>query len=113
MLINQVENVTKIKFLHGKPFVGCEVVKKELSILPKTYLVFDPRSRLHKIGRSTNPGVRIRELNITHNTSLDIMIILDVDVEKMLHKKYKTHQVHGEWFYLSDRIVSEIKSLAS
>lgn len=112
LIRKKVENVSKIRFNHGDPFLGSITTQKLIKVGQQTYLAYDALSRLHKIGRSCNVGLRIRELNNEFKTNLQIVLIIDRDVERMLHRKYSTHKVFGEWFFLSDRILNEIKSLA-
>jgi hypothetical protein len=112
MCIKAFKNIDKIRFRHGNPFTGSDYIKpKSIDITPSTYILFNPKTRLTKIGRSTNYNIRKRNLEIEHNAEMILIVVLKANIEQELHLKYNNYVVFGEWFYLSDRILNEIKAL--
>lgn len=65
----------------------------------KTYLVTDGSSV--KIGKTRNIRSRIRSLQTAHPRPLRVLLVLDGDVEYMLHEKFKDSRLKGEWFEYS------------
>ncbi len=111
MVSHVINNVDKIRFNHGIQSSGTKT-KELISISsePETYIIFDPLSRLSKIGRSTNYKYRVMKINTDNSTSIVLIVLIKKDVENLLHKKYLKYRVFGEWFYLSDRVLNEIKT---
>lgn len=66
----------------------------------KTYLIYDPISKLTKIGFSNKPEQRIKAIN-TGNPFAKIVAIHKDDLESKLHLKYKKYRVKKEWFQIS------------
>lgn len=65
----------------------------------QTYIAIDYTSYC-KIGKSTKVEEREKQLKIG-NSSIKMIVIIDEDVEKELHKYYEKKNVNGEWFKLS------------
>jgi len=73
------------------------------------YIIFDPETSLHKIGRSINPEDRLNSLNRNLAPGKEQYRILHqflcpkygaVAVEKYLHKKFDSVQIEREWYAL-------------
>lgn len=73
----------------------------------KTYLMVDGRTKMVKIGRSSNPLLRESTLQ-SQNPLTDLIAICDENVEKELHTIYKKYRVRGEWFNLSKEEIDMI-----
>ena len=92
-----------------------EINTKSLSVNGFVYLA--GCGDLTKIGYSSDPLNRVK--NIKHQSKLSmepfiVSVIPSSDgrmVESLLHKQYISKRVFGEWFYLSDLDISEIKTL--
>lgn len=61
---------------------------------------------IHKIGYSQNTTRRVRQLQTASYTPLKVVeqfgpIHNARTVEQLLHKKYRTVRIHGEWYALS------------
>ncbi len=87
-------------------------IKKEKSNFPaqKTYLMLDVKRGFYKIGKSANP--RHRESTLQAEVpSITIVHIIDINIEKELHNKFKSKRMRGEWFKLLPEDVEYIKSL--
>ena len=64
----------------------------------KTYFVFDHDARCVKIGRSNKPLTRFSELQCANHRNLDLVLVLDGDVESLMHQRFAPYRVRGEWF---------------
>lgn len=72
-----------------------------------TYLMRDKSTGLVKIGRSKSPYIRERTLQ-SQKPTIEIMMICDSNIERELHRKYKSKRIRGEWFNLTE---SDIKNI--
>lgn len=63
----------------------------------KTYLMVDNNTRLYKIGRSKNSEYRERTLQ-SEKPSINMLFVINIDVEKILHERYSEKRIRGEWF---------------
>ena len=85
-----------------------------------TYLMYDKRDCLYKIGISHNPNYREKTLQ-GQQPQIDLLAVKKFqskvfakNLETELHLKYKEKRIRGEWFRLSHEDVSEIqKSLSA
>lgn len=80
---------------------ACKAVSRQ------TYLMIDEASGLIKIGRSRDPQFREHTLG-AQIPRIKLIAVCADDVESVLHEKYKSKRVRGEWFNLSDRDVNSI-----
>lgn len=76
-----------------------------------TYVVINPDNGLVKIGRSTNYKHRIKGLSNEAGCQLSIIKIIDGDVEKLMHERYKEYAVGREWFCIPNHLLTELKSI--
>ena len=81
-----------------------------LTIDSKTYLLIDHNTGYYKIGRSKNPEKREKTLQ-SEKPNIELICICKVNIEKELHKKYMLNRIRGEWFFLSNQQIAEIKQL--
>jgi len=53
-----------------------------------------------KIGVAKNPWDRLKGLQTAnpHNLSLELLILGDIEIERLMHKLLKKHHHRGEWF---------------
>ena len=63
------------------------------------YLIFDPFSRLTKIGKSKNPKKRFEAIR-TSNPNAELFFYSDEYTEKELHEQFKDKRETYEWFSL-------------
>jgi len=73
----------------------------------KTYIMVDTTNNLYKIGKSVNPKYREKTLQ-SEKPTIELYLICDYDVEKILHIKYKDKRIRGEWFSLSQNDLIDI-----
>lgn len=66
------------------------------------YLIFDPFSRLTKIGRSKNPNKRFKTIK-TYNPHAELFFYSKNFTESELHEKFKNKREAGEWFALDKK----------
>lgn len=84
-----------------------EIFKKKTPIkLQKTYLLQNIYGHV-KIGKSIDPFNRKRTLS-SNEIGLNVIAICDNNIEKYLHKKYHKFRMSGEWFDLTENIISTI-----
>lgn len=69
----------------------------------KTYIIAAGDSFV-KIGVSTSPISRCREIQPYCPIKLKILLILDGNHEPHLHRKFSKDRLHGEWFTYSKEI---------
>lgn len=77
-----------------------------------TYLIFDERTGLYKIGKSKDPYKRMKilsNLQSSFRPSLRLVSTINADVESFLHCRFKSKRHHGEWFGLDEKDVKFIK----
>lgn len=75
------------------------------------YLISDSLGH-YKIGVSTNPGLRLQELQVGNSQRLSLVgcILSDTPykLESKIHKHYVEFRVFGEWYTLSKKQVQEL-----
>ena len=67
-----------------------------------TYFFKNPTTGLVKIGRSNDVKTRKQAVQCGSGVELDILLVIDGDIERELHKKFAKYQEHGEWFNDAD-----------
>lgn len=72
----------------------------------KTYIAQNPMTGMIKIGRSKNPGSRMTQLITGSGVKPKILLVIDSDVERMLHKTFAHLRYGGEWF-IDDGSIAE------
>lgn len=85
-------------------------------ILTYIYLIRDKRSQAIKIGKSDDPVKRLAALQRQatlmpepHDLELIDYRLAVPETEKLLHDKYRSKNVRGEWFRLTAADLEEIK----
>jgi hypothetical protein len=74
--------------------------KNRSEIKYKTYIMKDELNSLYKIGKSKNPRLREKTLQ-SEKPSIKMIKVINDDIEKELHNKYKDFRIRGEWFNLN------------
>lgn len=74
----------------------------------QTYFVSDG-ARV-KIGRTNDPNWRRSTLQVGHPEQLSIILLLEGDHEKLLHRQFSKFHIRGEWFWLSKGIERYVAS---
>lgn len=67
-----------------------------------TYLFKNPVTGLIKIGRSVDVKTRKQAVQCGSGVELDVLLVIDGDIERELHKKFSRYREHGEWFNDTD-----------
>lgn len=80
--------------------------KKKEKVIFNTYLLTDA-SGFIKIGKAIDVNKRFYTLK-TGNPTLIIVASLHKDIESILHKKFYSQRIVGEWFRLSQKDIKEI-----
>ncbi len=76
----------------------------------QTYLMVDKATGYYKIGRSNNPYYREKTLQ-SEKPTIELICFTSSDIEGLLHRRYASNRVRGEWFALSPSDVSAIITL--
>jgi len=75
----------------------------------KTYIMYERVSDLYKIGRSIDIPKRHSTLT-PYIPEIKVILSLNNDVEKEIHKEYHGKRIRGEWFKLNaDDVLDIIK----
>lgn len=75
------------------------------------YIGYDESNRYFKIGKSINPARREKEIanmNPTFKILTHVQVPDQDEFERMLHNRYSSRRVVGEWFDLSAKDISEL-----
>ncbi len=64
----------------------------------KTYLMYNPKSKLYKIGKSINPRKRLIEIQGMAGNPLRLLYVIPRNVEYELHTKFAVQCHYSEWF---------------
>ena len=72
-----------------------------------TYIVFNPKSKQIKIGKSKTPENRIRTLETQAGAEFEVLALIESDLELKLHKKFAEYRTVGEWFEDRDGVICE------
>jgi len=76
----------------------------------KTYFIANSEMTIVKIGRSVDPMGRLKTLQTTSSTLLELIKVIDGNIERFLHKKFSHLKLHGEWFSFTDEIKDFLKT---
>jgi hypothetical protein len=86
--------------------------KPEKKEKPKslTYLMLDHNTGYYKIGKSISPASREKTLQ-SEKPTIEMILVIDMDIEKDLHTIFASKRIRGEWFSLTLKDVDFIKNL--
>jgi len=77
------------------------------SNLIKTYIIYDSKNELYKIGKSKNPKRRLNALSAS-NLNLILILVCDKNIESELHEYFSNKRRLREWFELKADDVLEL-----
>lgn len=82
------------------------------------YVLYNPESELVKIGKTKNPHQRFNTLSNQNGSKfryyITEAIYIEGTVEKVMHNKFATRRMKGEWFSSNfDDVVITLKELLS
>ncbi len=84
------------------------------------YLIYNPSSKLYKVGKTTNIEERLRQLKCQSGCFLELLGYIELEedcdesseyLERYIHKLFKSKRVLGEWFSLNIKDVLFLKAL--
>jgi len=75
----------------------------------KTYIMREQLSGAYKIGSSDNPKVRLKLIQAMNPNEVTLELIIDQNVESLLHVILKDYRGRGEWFNFSSEVLDNIK----
>lgn len=64
----------------------------------KTYVIFNPTTKLIKIGKSCEVEKRIKTLSTQSGCKLEVLHVFNDNRENKLHKRFADLRIYGEWF---------------
>jgi len=89
-----------IKEIETKLIASINMDNKEMDEKEQyTYIIKDNHSGYYKIGRSKDPYKRLKAVCPTYSSGV-VILIINSDLELMLHKHFDNKRVKGEWFNL-------------
>lgn len=77
----------------------------EHSSFSYTYIMIDKSNGTYKIGKSKNPSKRMASMT---NQNIAIVAVYPADIEKMLHIRFMSKLIHGEWFALDNNDIEQL-----
>lgn len=72
--------------------------KRKMVDATKTYLMHNPNNNLYKIGKSTNPRKRLKDMQGIVGNPLELLYVIDGDIEHELHRQFAIYNHFSEWF---------------
>lgn len=105
-------NVDKIRLHHTPKGDAAPELIIRIKAIPKlkqTYVAFNEATGLTKIGRSTNYGQRLMDLENQAKRPLRIVAVFNRDCEALLHTKFSIKRVIGEWFRLTGQDITDLR----
>jgi hypothetical protein len=75
----------------------------------KTYIIKNPQNGNYKIGKAVLPYKRISELVLISGVKYEVVMMINLDVEKKLHFDFGKKRVISEWFKLTENEILSIK----
>lgn len=95
----------------GKKLELAPLEKKALYLMAYSmttvYFIVAPEVEMVKIGKTTDLEKRMATLKTMSPTKLQLGVSMDYDdwLESRIHKHFKEHRSHGEWFFADEPIV--------
>jgi len=74
----------------------------------KTYFIRDRSTGMTKIGKAINVERRFKQIRVL-NPSTELILVLDKNIELILHHEYEHKRDVGEWFNLTENDIINIK----
>lgn len=93
-----IQNIRMAVTLASIGYSPREILMSRKKELVKTYIAVNADSGLLKIGKSVNPDTRMNHLSTGAATKPNLLLVIDGDIEKKLHKRFSKLRVFGEWF---------------
>lgn len=75
-----------------------------------TYIIKSLENGLYKIGITSSLPKRIKDIS-KNEGDVELVAYKRSDIERFLHEKYRKYRIRGEWFSLTDKMVSRIINL--
>jgi len=75
----------------------------------KTYILTDKKYKIIKVGRSKNPYERLKTIQKSNSTELEMVCVFEEDIEKEIKELLKNYKIRGEWYYPNPETMLEIQ----
>lgn len=106
------QNRAKNTILRNLTNSGRKIVRQE--ILPGVvYFIADAKSKMVKIGYTTNIANRLSQLQVSHHSKLEVLATIpgDENLESQLHRQFKKQRAEGEWFRVDTELAGYINEI--
>ena len=76
--------------------------------IQKTYVLYDPKTELFKIGKSMSPEKRCKDINKIESKEMLLLMVCEQNIESKLHRYYKEKNIEREMFNLNSVDITEL-----
>jgi hypothetical protein len=102
--------VCPVSDLDISPLMEIETLLQRKTSTP-VYFIYSPESGHIKIGRSIDPGKRLKELQTGSSSELRLLAVTTCYEERELHDYFANCRVQGEWFHATADLCGFIEGL--
>jgi len=75
----------------------------------KTYIITNKIYKIIKVGSSKDPYKRLKTIQKSNRTELEMVCVFEEDIEKEIKELLKNYKILGEWFYPDPETLLEIQ----
>jgi len=75
----------------------------------ETYIITDKKYHIIKVGRSKNPYKRLKAIQKSNGTELDMVCVFEEDIENEIKELLKKYKIRGEWYYPDPKTLLKIQ----
>ncbi|MHA2010329.1 MAG: GIY-YIG nuclease family protein [Candidatus Hodarchaeales archaeon] len=80
-----------------------------MSIIEKTLIITNKKYHIINVGSSKNPSKRLKTIQISNNTELEIVCVFEGNIEKEIKDLLEKYKVRGEWYYPDPKTLLKIQ----
>ncbi len=74
-----------------------------------TYIITNKIYKIIKVGSSKDPYKRLKTIQKSNRTELEMVCVFEEDIEKELKELLKEYKIRGEWYYPDPETLLEIQ----
>ena len=75
----------------------------------KTYIITDKKYKIIRVGTSKNPYKRLKTIQISTSTELEMVCVFEEDIEQEIKELLKNYKIRGEWYYPNPKTMLKIQ----
>ena len=75
----------------------------------KTYIITNKIYKIIKVGSSKDPYKRLKTIQTSNSTELEMVCVFEKDIEKEIKELLKQYNILGEWYYPDPATLLEIQ----